>query len=107
MENSFISSEGRIGRLAFIVRLVLLTLLALGITKVAIDYFNHWHHGNYSPLGPFIAIVVGTICLLVGLMQLLKRLHDLGKPAYWTLLMLFPGVNLLLLLYALVAPSKD
>ncbi len=107
METSFISSEGRIGRLVFIVRVVLLTLLALGITKVAIDYFDHWHHGNYSPLGPFFGIVTGTVCLLVGLMQLLKRLHDMGKPSYWTLLMLLPGVNLLVLLYAAVAPSKD
>lgn len=107
MQDSFISSEGRIGRAVFIVRIVLLTLLCLGITKVAVDYFDHWHHGSYSPLGPFVGIVTATICILAALMQVLKRLHDMGKPAYWTLLMLIPGANLLVLLYMAVAPSKE
>lgn len=106
MKDTFITSEGRIGRLVFIVRLVLLTLLALGVTQVAIDYFDHWHHGNYSPLGPFVGIVIGLFCLMAALMQLLKRLRDMGKPAYWTLLMLIPGVNVLVLLYVALAPSK-
>jgi uncharacterized membrane protein YhaH (DUF805 family) len=39
-------------------------------------------------------------------MQLLKRLRDIGKPAYWTLWMLIPGVNVLVLLYVAAAPSK-
>lgn len=106
MKDTFISSEGRIGRFVFIVRIALLVALALGATKVAIDYFDQWHHGNYSPLGPFLGIVVGLFCLLIGLMQLLKRLRDIDKPAYWTLLMLIPGVNLLVLLYVAFAPSK-
>ena len=106
MKDTFISSEGRIGRFVFIVRVVLLVVLALAVTKNAIDYFDHWHHGTYSPLGAFFGIVIGLICLLAGLMQLLKRLRDMGKPAYWTLLFLIPGVNVLVLLYAAVAPSK-
>ncbi|MDQ8193185.1 DUF805 domain-containing protein [Coraliomargarita sp. SDUM461004] len=107
MKDTFISSEGRIGRFVFTLRIVLLVLLTLGVTKVAIDYFNHWHHGNYSPLGAFFGIVIALICSMVGLMQLLKRLRDMGRPAYWTLFMLVPGANLLVLLYAAVAPSKS
>jgi uncharacterized membrane protein YhaH (DUF805 family) len=107
MKDTFISSEGRIGRFVFIVRVVLLVALTLGVTKVAIDYFDQWHHGNYSPLGPFFGIVIALVCLLVGLMQLLKRLRDMGKPAYWTLLFLIPGLNVLLLLYVAAAPSDE
>ncbi len=107
MKDTFISSEGRIGRFKFIVRVVLLVLLTLGVTKVAVDYFDHWHHGNYSPLGPFVGIVIAMFCLFTGLMQMLKRLRDMDKPAYWTLLMLVPGVNLLVLLYLAVAPSQS
>jgi uncharacterized membrane protein YhaH (DUF805 family) len=107
MKDTFISSEGRIGRFVFIVRILLLVVFALCMTKVAIDYFNHWHHGSYSQLGAFIGIVVALICALAGLMQLLKRLRDMGKPAYWTLLFLIPGVNLLVLLYVAAAPSKE
>jgi len=107
MKDTFISSEGRIGRVVFAVRVFLLIALTLGATKVAVDYFDQWHGGNYSPLGPFIGIIVAVFCLLAGLMQLLKRLRDMGKPAYWSLLMLIPGVNVLVLLYAAVAPAGD
>ena len=107
MKDTFISSEGCISRYVYNVRLVLLVALPTFVTTQAISYFDHWHHGSYSPLGPFISIVVCLICLLIGLMQMLKRLRDIGKPAYWTLLMLIPGVNVLLLLYTAFAPSKS
>lgn len=106
-KDTFISSEGRIGRFVYIMRLALLVALVFCISKVAIDYFAHWEHGHYSALGPFVGIIAGLICLMVLLMQLLKRLHDMGKPSYLTILMLVPGVNVLLLLYAAVVPSKD
>jgi uncharacterized membrane protein YhaH (DUF805 family) len=107
MKDTFISSEGCIGRFVYIVRLALLVALPSFATIKAISYFDHWHHGSYSPLGPFIGIVLSLICLLLGLMQMLKRLRDMGKPAYWTLLMLIPGINLLVLLYTALAPSKS
>ena len=107
MKDTFISSEGCIGRFVYTVRLVLLVALSAFVTIQAISYFDHWHHGSYSPLGPFISIVVGLICLLTGLMQMLKRLRDMGKPAYCTLLMLIPGVNVMFLLYTAFAPSKS
>ena len=107
MKDTFISSEGCIGRFVYIIRLVLLVALPTITTIKAISYFDHWHHGSYSPLGPFIGIIVGLICLLVGLMQMLKRLRDIGKPAYWTLLMLIPVVNILVLFYTAFAPSKS
>lgn len=107
MKESFISSEGRIGRFTYIVRLALLLALVFGISKVAIDYFAHWEHGHYSALGPFTGIIAALICGLMLLMQLLKRLHDMGKPSYWSILLLVPGLNVLLLLYATVAPAKD
>ena len=43
---------------------------------------------------------------MIGLMQFLKRLRDMGKPAYWSLLMLIPGINLLVLIYMALAPSN-
>jgi len=106
MKDIYLSSEGCIGRIAFTVRIIVLALVTFGITRVAINYFDHWHHGNYSPLGPFVGIVVAILCLLIGLMQFLKRLRDMGKPAYWSLLMFVPGINLLLLVYMGLAPRK-
>jgi len=106
MKESFISSEGKIGRVVFIVRIVILAVLTALVAHYAIDYFHHWHHGTYAPLGIFVSIVCGLITTLIGLMQLLKRLRDMDKGAYLSILLLIPGVNVLLLLYAAAAPSK-
>lgn len=108
MKTDFLSSEGKIGRVTFIVRIVALILLAAGLSYIAYAYFAHsFHHGEFATLGIFCSIVIALICQLAGLMQLLKRLRDMGKEAYLSILLLLPGVNLLLILYACVAPSKE
>ena len=105
METSFLSSEGRIGRMAFLTRILALTLFAGGLCYVAYQYFAHqFHHGEFVTLGIFCSIVIAIIAKLACLMQLLKRLRDMGKEAYFALLMLLPGVNLLFLVYACAAP---
>jgi uncharacterized membrane protein YhaH (DUF805 family) len=107
MNNSFLSSEGCIGRFSFVLRIVLLSAIAGAISYGAIHYFAHYfHHGTFGTLGVFVSIVISLLCAMAGLMQLLKRLRDMGKEAYLTLLMLIPGVNVLFLLYAIFAPSK-
>ena len=107
MINSFFSSEGRIGRATFIIRLVVLAAIVYGVWWQASAFFAHWHHGTFGTLAVFTTLVFGLIALMTGMMQLIKRLHDMGKPPYWTLLMLVPGVNILFLLYAAVAPAKS
>ena len=107
--NSFLSSEGCIGRVSYILRLVLLTAIAASIGSAAIYFFEHpdyFHHGAFGTLGVFFAIVASLICGMAGLMQLLKRLRDMGKAAYLTLWMLVPGLNVLFLLYTCIIPSK-
>ena len=110
MNNSFLSSEGTIGRFTFILSLGLLVAIAAGISYAADYFFTHpdyFMHGHFGTLGVFFAIVTSLICAMVGLMQMLKRLRDMGKGAYLTLLMLVPGVNAVFLLYTCVAPSKQ
>ena len=109
MSKSFLSSEGSIGRFKFTLSLVALIALTAGIGYGADYFFTHpeyFHHGTFGTLGIFFAIIGALICSMIGLMQLLKRLRDMGKGAYLTLLMLVPGVNVLFLLYACVTPSK-
>lgn len=110
MNNSFLSSEGTLGRFTYILSLVLLVAVTAGISYAAIEFFNHpdyFMHGHFGTLGVFLAIVASLICAMIGLMQMLKRLRDMGKDAYLTLWMLVPGVNALFLLYTCVAPSKQ
>lgn len=110
INNSFLSSEGTIGRFTFILSLVLMVAVTAGISYAANYYFTHpdyFMEGHFGTLGVFVAIVASLICAMVGLMQMLKRLRDMGKSAYLTLLMLIPGVNALFLLYTCVAPAKS
>ena len=110
MKNSFLSSEGSIGRCSFFLRLALLAAIAAGISYVSIYYFGHpdyFHHGTFRTLGVFFGIVASLICMMAGLMQLLKRLRDMGREAYLSIWMVIPGPNVLLLLYACIASSKE
>ena len=106
MKTSFLSSEGRIGRVTFLTRILLLTFFAAALSYIIYHYFAHqFHHGEFVTLGIFCSIVIAIITKLACLMQLLKRLRDMGREAYFVLLMLLPGVNVLFLIYACAAPS--
>lgn len=107
MLEKFISSEGTIGRVAFAVRVAVLVAIASGVTFFALRFFSQWHEGTFRPLGVYMGILSGLFCTLIGLMQLLKRLRSMEKPAYFSLLLLLPGINLLFLLYAMVVPGKQ
>ncbi|WP_269523486.1 DUF805 domain-containing protein [Coraliomargarita parva] len=106
MSIAFFSSEGRLGRAPFIVRCVLLAALVLVVYAASHTFFGHWHHGNHQPLGYFVALVTALLCCFVLLMQLVKRLKDAGKHPFLSILLLVPGVNCLLVLYAAALPSK-
>jgi len=101
----FLSAEGRLGRLGFLVRLAILAAIAGAVFAYALDYFDH-HHTYLKPLGYFVGIVASLFCGLAGFMQLLKRLRDAALRPYWCLLLLVPGVNVLFLVYALAAPPR-
>jgi len=106
MKDSFLSSEGRIGRGLFVLRLLLFVILTGATFGGTYQFFSEWKEGHHIPLGIFITLVVGLLCAFALLMQLIKRLHDAGKPPFLSILLLVPGVNLLLILYAAVVPSK-
>lgn len=107
MKDELFSSVGRIGQIAFIVRVVVSIALVAVVYKVGTDYFHHDEkHAFLMPLAYFFAIVAGVIATLTILMQSIKRLHDIGKGPMWAALVLVPGVNVLFLLYAAAMPSK-
>lgn len=107
MIHSFLSSEGRVGRFAYILSLVILTAIVYGVHLWGTNFFSHWHGGHFGTLAVFLTIVAGLLATFLGMMQMLKRLRDMGKAAYFTLLMFVPGVNALFLLYTFVAPAKS
>ena len=107
MKDSFFSSQGRIGPVAFLYRVLLMLLAVAYIFYAGIDYFSHDEkHQFLMPLAYFFGIVALIVALFCILMQLIKRLNDIGRKPFWSILLLVPVVNVLLLLYAAFAPAK-
>ena len=107
MKDSFFSSQGRIGPVAFLYRVLLMLLAVAYIFYAGIDYFSHDEkHEFLMPLAYFFGIVALIVALFCILMQLIKRLNDIGRKPIWSILLLVPVVNVLLLLYAAFAPAK-
>ena len=107
MKDTFFSSQGRIGPVAFLYRVLLMLLAVAYIFYAGIDYFSHDEkHEFLMPLAYFFGIVALIVALFCILMQLIKRLNDIGRKPFWSILLLVPVVNVLLLLYAAFAPAK-
>jgi len=107
MKDDFFSSVGRIGRIAFILRVLMALVSVLLVYKFSTDYFHHDEkHAFLITLAYFFTIVTAVFALLVIMMQSIKRLHDIGRGSIWAALVFVPGINVLFLLYAAVMPPS-
>ena len=107
MKGDYFSSVGSINRLVFLQRTLVFIVLSLILSFLALYFFTHWHHGVHMPLGYFFSLVFILISSFAFLMQLIKRLNNIGKPPFYTLLLLIPVVNVLFLVYAFLAPANN
>ena len=107
---SLLSFRGRMGRLRYalisIVIVVALFLGDVGATALVVM--------SLDVLSPVASIVLGTLALItillmsaLGVCTTIRRLHDLNRSGwlYWVLFV--PFVNLLFVVYVLVAPGTD
>ena len=112
-DESFFSSEGRIGGGTLLLRTVM-ALVAQALTVAVCVYLLHLAHLSpfdekhefLMPLFYFFVIVTSVFVLFTVMMQLIKRLHDMGKGPMLAALTFVPGVNVLFLVYAILAPGK-
>lgn len=56
-------------------------------------------------LGIIVLLGLSFFIWAIGLM--VRRLHDLGRPGWWVLAVLIPGINLLFMLYLLVGAPEE
>jgi uncharacterized membrane protein YhaH (DUF805 family) len=97
------STQGRVGRLSYFLRVLviyLVTLLLAGGAMVVL--LNVVPHHTSNQLAPVVAMGVVLLGSLVILLQGIKRLHDLNRPGIHFLLLLIPIYGLyigLLLLF--------
>ncbi len=97
----FLTGGGRIGRLRF-----LLIALLLGASLAVTAQWTTYVHPVtdefiIEPAGYAVAVTF----IWLQSMNLVRRLHDRSHSGYVVLLGLLPGVNLLMWLYLLFAPS--
>ena len=112
-DEQFFSSEGRIGGGTLLLRTII-ALVAQALTVAVCVYLLdlahlspfHEDHAFLMPLFYFFVIVTGIFVLFTVMMQLIKRLHDMGKGPMFAALTFVPGVNVLFLIYAILAPAK-
>jgi len=101
---SFFSSDGRLRRSAYLLRIVFLAILA-SFAYLLLDTSSNPY---YSPdettlLFSGLALIVITY---FGLIQTIKRLHDLNNSGWLSLLQLIPFVNFVFGLYLLFSDSN-
>ena len=106
MKEAMFSSVGTIGRINYFIRILLFASIPFFVSVVSMNFFSHWHHGTHLPLGIFIGLIFTLISVFAVLMQTIKRLNDIGKSPFYSVLLLIPYVNLLFILLLLLLPRK-
>ena len=112
-DEQFFSSEGRIGGGTLLLRTIIALFaqaLTVGVCVLLLHlaHLSPFQEGNefLMPLFYFFVIVTGIFVLFTVMMQLIKRMHDIGKGPMLAALTFVPGVNILFLIYAILAPAK-
>jgi len=110
-QTSPFSPAGRFGRLSYIAWGVLISLVvqivqfAVGgaaLLRPQIDAAGNPVPPDISPMALGVIGVVGVVALVIGILFMIRRLHDVDTSGWWGLLALVPLVNLFFFLYLLL-----
>jgi uncharacterized membrane protein YhaH (DUF805 family) len=96
------SPSGRVGRQAYIMSI----LFWLALAGAAIASMFRYEHNDAGLALSTLALVIVSLGLFVSYIMLgIKRLHDMGFPAPFVILLFIPAVSLLALLALFFWPS--
>lgn len=99
IKEDYFNFEGRINRKVYLMRFLILFCVSF-ILGLILGFI-----GDFS--GGLIQLVVGVIGGIAAFAQHIKRLHDLGKNGWWSLLMLVPVLNLGLVIYMVFVKGDE
>ena len=104
------STTQRIGRLRWLaynfVFTVVLTLVFSIISAVSLPMLNTGGEaGGPSPLAYVPVVMFYVVSIVVSLILARRRLHDLDKPGWFSVLLFIPLINIILGLYLMFAPG--
>lgn len=98
----FLTGAGRVSQ----VRFVLITMLLLASLALAGQWTTYIHPVTDEFVVEQAGYAVGVAFVWLFAMNAVRRLHDRSHSGYVVLLGLVPGVNVMLLVYLLFAPSS-
>jgi uncharacterized membrane protein YhaH (DUF805 family) len=110
-QTSPFSPAGRFGRLSYIawgllvavvVQVVEYAVGGAALLHPKLDAAGSPLPPDLSPLALVVIAAVALVTIVVGVLFMIRRLHDLDGSGWWALLALIPVVNLLFFLYLLV-----
>ena len=105
IKDMFFSYRGRLNRKPFILRGLLLSVLSSVMSSVMTEMTEAASTVMHLlALLPLILMVVLSVCTF---MLIIRRWHDLGKSGWFSLLMLIPLLNFLVLIFLWVKKGTD
>jgi uncharacterized membrane protein YhaH (DUF805 family) len=97
MISELIGLDGRIGRLGYFGRTILVAVMSTLILLVPIP----------DPIGVIVTIIVNIAALVIGYCTTMRRLHDFGWGRAKILLLLIPLFNIIVWLMLLFRPGDS
>jgi uncharacterized membrane protein YhaH (DUF805 family) len=110
-QTSPFSPGGRFGRLSYIAWGFLISVVIQIVEFVAggtallhpkLGAAGHRLPPDLSPMSLGVIAVVALVALVIGVLFMIRRLHDLDGSGWWALLVVIPLVNLFFFLYLLL-----
>lgn len=98
MLNALLNLEVPIGRAYYFANVIALVGFAAGLIAFIFKMMGGSH--AFFPFAIFLSIVVAAFTMASLIMLTVKRLRDMGRPGILSILLIIPGVNLLLFLFA-------
>ena len=103
--NKIFTAEGRLNRLRYLKYMI---ILALVMTAAKISTTAMITLLTGEPTGSFVMAVTTMLALIAGagnIMLIIRRLHDLDKSGWFTLISFIPAVNIIFSIYLFFAPG--
>lgn len=101
------SPSGRIGRLRYLAYGTAMALVSWALMAIPFAMTMGSGAQGESVLFAFVNFVVGVGSLVLSVIWIIKRVHDLDKSGWLALLMFIPLVNLIFVLFLIFAPGTQ
>lgn len=100
----FLDSQGRLNRFPFLLNVVATLMVAFLLSLLAHKSLSPIE--NFDTMALFLILIVASVAAIIVFIQIIKRLHDLGRDGINGLLLLVPVYNIYLLLILLFKKGR-